>query len=152
MRALVLAPLLALVVAACAPGAQQQPAQGPGGARVIQLELSEFAFKPASITLKAGETVTLKITNKGAVEHELAAGRQAQATEGGFKEDFFKGVQLKLTGLSPISGHEGSGVKVDPGKSGEVTFTVPDKKGSYEIGCFIPGHYVSGMKGTLVVQ
>lgn len=150
MRALILAPILALAAAACAPAGTPPAAQG--GTRVVQINLENFAFKPASVTLKAGERVTLKLVNVTDVEHEFTAGRQAQAATGGFREDFFAGVKLDTVGASSIVGHEGGGVRVDPRKTGEVTFTVPDKKGSYEVGCFVPGHYLSGMKGTLVVQ
>ncbi len=118
----------------------------------MQIELQNFAFTPASVALKAGERVTLKLMNRTDVEHEFTAGRQAQAATGGFKDDFFAGVKLDTVGASPIVGHDGAGVKVDPRSTAEVTFTVPDKKGSYEIGCFVPGHYVSGVKGTLVVE
>lgn len=143
--------LAAILLAACAPSASQ-PATG-GEPSTIQIELKDFAFKPSRITLKAGQSVTLKLVNTDVVEHEFMAGRQANATEGGFAEDLFKDVQLDIKGgKASAHGHSGSGVLVDVGKTAEISFTVPSKKGTYEIGCFVPGHYVAGMKGTLVVQ
>jgi len=38
------------------------------------------------------------------------------------------------------------------GETVEVTFNAPDKAGDYEYVCTFPGHYVSGMKGTLTVK
>lgn len=143
--------LAAILLAACAPSASQ-PATG-GESATIQIELKDFAFKPSRITVKAGQRVTLKLVNSDTIEHELMAGRQANVTEGGFAEDLFKDVQLDIKGGKPSAhGHSGSGVLVDAGKTAELSFTVPSRKGTYEIGCFVPGHYVAGMKGTLVVQ
>lgn len=143
--------LAAILLAACAPSASQPPTAAQPAA--IQIELKDFAFKPSRITLKAGQSVTLKLVNSDVVEHELLAGRQANATDGGYREDLFKDVRLEIKGGKASShGLPGNGVLVEAGKTAEVSFTVPDKKGTYEIGCFVPGHYVAGMKGTLVVQ
>lgn len=38
------------------------------------------------------------------------------------------------------------------GETVEVTFTVPEKPGTYEYICSFPGHFSSGMKGTLTVK
>lgn len=46
----------------------------------------------------------------------------------------------------------GAGIRVDAAKSGSLTFRVPDANGRYEFGCFVPGHYEAGMKGTLVIE
>ncbi|MFQ5524550.1 MAG: plastocyanin/azurin family copper-binding protein, partial [Acidimicrobiia bacterium] len=46
----------------------------------------------------------------------------------------------------------GAMIEVEPG--GEITlrFTIPaDATGTYEMGCFLPGHYDAGMKGTVTV-
>lgn len=41
---------------------------------------------------------------------------------------------------------------VAPGKTGEVTFTAPDRPGTYEFACHVDGHYEKGMKGFVVVK
>lgn len=38
------------------------------------------------------------------------------------------------------------------GETVEVTFTVPKKTGNYTYICSFPGHFMAGMKGTLVVK
>lgn len=42
-------------------------------------------------------------------------------------------------------------VVLKPGEQAVLRFT-PIKKGNYELGCHLPGHYEAGMKGSLVVQ
>jgi plastocyanin len=57
-------------------------------------------------------------------------------------------------GATERGGHSGAfELKVEPhmGRA-ELTFVVPDRKGTYEIGCFLPGHYEAGMKGTITVE
>lgn len=41
---------------------------------------------------------------------------------------------------------------VGGGNQDSVTFTVPEEPGSYTYLCTFPGHYIGGMKGTLVVK
>jgi azurin len=38
------------------------------------------------------------------------------------------------------------------GETVEVIFTVPQSEGAYTFICSFPGHYMAGMKGTLVVK
>jgi azurin len=41
---------------------------------------------------------------------------------------------------------------VKSGESVKVTFTAPTEPGDYTYLCTFPGHYLMGMKGTLVVE
>ena len=50
-------------------------------------------------------------------------------------------------------GHQGAHVTVEPGGVVELTLLVPaDAVGTWEIGCFLEGHYEAGMLGTFNVQ
>ena len=42
-------------------------------------------------------------------------------------------------------------VELEKGKSATVLFT-PAKKGTFEIGCHVEGHYKTGMKATFAVK
>lgn len=53
------------------PGRAGQALPPVAGARTIDLAAGDFAFKPAEITVKAGETVNLQLINQGAVIHDL---------------------------------------------------------------------------------
>lgn len=38
------------------------------------------------------------------------------------------------------------------GETVEITFTVPEETGNYPYICSFPGHFMAGMKGTLIVE
>ena len=146
-RPLVIA-LVAMVVSSCAT----TPAVDPEKGRVIELTLTEFGFSPRTISVDAGERVTLKLRNVGTLEHEFMAGR-APVPGHGYTEDWLR---LAVPGLAqhthPGEQHLGEGVRVSNDWIGWVTLVVPPEKGTYEFGCFIAGHYEAGMKGTLTVR
>jgi amicyanin len=52
-----------------APVAPVVPPQTPTGPQTVNVEISNFAFNPASLTIKAGDTVVW--TNKDSVKHLL---------------------------------------------------------------------------------
>ncbi len=119
----------------------------------IRIEMGDFFFRPASITLKHGEKVTLRLVNTSAVEHDFAIGRRADAAAGRYEEDFFDNVKVASSGRVRVARDGGTlRVFVAPLGTAEITFTVPDVTGSFESACFIAGHYQSGMKGTLLVE
>lgn len=138
-----------LIASACSA-----PASTASGARTIEIEMKEFAFSPPRLTLNAGEKVTLRFRNAGTVEHEFMAGREARPSEG-FAQDVLAGITLDMTGGAGHMdgmGHGGGGMRMNAGQAGTLAFVVPDRKGSYEFGCFVAGHYEGGMKGTLVIE
>ena len=139
--------LVTVAVAACGsdPG---RPAAG----RVIEITMSEFTFSPRSITVRPGETVTLKFTNVGALEHEFMAGRVPVPSRG-YTEDWLKrAVPALANHTHPGEEHVGEGIRVSADWGNRVTLVVPEEKGTYEFGCFIAGHYEAGMKGSIAVR
>lgn len=88
----------------------------------IALEGNEFAFTPATITVKKGQPVELTFKNVGKFPHNFSISDLS--------------VQTKT---------------IQPGQSDVVTFT-PDKTGSFTYTCTVPGHADKGMKGTLIVE
>ena len=116
----------------------------PAPVSVVQIELSEYAFTPAQVTLKAGRPVTLKVVNTGRAVHMLASqylGSQDLEIEGADMEvDAPNGVKY---------------VKLQPGKSAEIKFT-PAQKGTFDFACEVKTggrtHRDPGMKGQLVVN
>lgn len=155
LRILLAAGSAAIIAMACGIGAAPTARGGAAqGGTMVQIGMSNFAFTPASIRLKAGEKVTLQFVNRSPLEHEFMAGRGSEAM-GGYREDFFKGVDVEARGgKAERSGHGGAfELEVAPHMgSGEIAFVVPATKGTYEFGCFVPGHYEAGMKGTLVIE
>jgi magnesium-transporting ATPase (P-type) len=127
------------------------------GVRRFAVEMTDLRFTPAAIALKAGERVAITFTNRGAVPHEFMAGRGAQPGRG-FRTDLFAGTHPEISGAGATSKHgdghdeEAFGVTVPAGATATITFTVPAKTGTWEFGCFLPGHYEAGMKGQLRID
>ena len=140
-----------LVVATAAVACASQPGK-PAAGRMVEITMSEFGFSPRTITVSPGETVTLKFTNVGALEHEFMAGRAPVAGRG-YTEDWLKrAVPALANHTHPGEEHLGEGIRVSADWGNRVTLVVPQEKGTYEFGCFIAGHYEAGMKGSIVVR
>lgn len=132
-----------IVMVLGATGSAQAQAQ-PDPPAVVRIELSEYAFTPTQVTLKAGKPVTLKVVNTGRAVHMMASqylGSQDLEIEGADMEvDAPNGVKY---------------VKLQPGKSAEIKFT-PAQKGTFDFACEVKtggrSHRDRGMKGQLVVN
>ena len=116
------------------PGATLPPDVTPGTAedpRVVRLEANaQLRFVPDTVEVKKGETIRFEITNTAGFPHNFWIGPQAEVE---------KKNTAALKGTPDFS--EGT-------QALEVTF---DGDGPYAFGCFIPGHYEAGMKGTIAL-
>ncbi len=135
-RVLIVLGALAIVLAAC--GGNED---GPGGASAeLTVELTEFAFDPAEVSVPAGEEITVTVNNVGSVEHNwivLARGTRI-AEESEIPDD--------LAGFALVASET-----LDPGSSATVTFTATSGD-AYQIICSLPGHFTAGMEGRLRVE
>ncbi|MBI5876516.1 MAG: cupredoxin domain-containing protein [Chloroflexi bacterium] len=126
-----LALAVALALAACggnyAPpsGGVVAPSGGSSGSREIKVTASDFKFEPNSFALKAGESVKVTMTNRGAVDHNWVV------TDSSGK------VVFKFT--------------VPVGKTGSGEFTLP-AAGTYNLICDVAGHKEAGMSGKITAQ
>jgi len=167
--------ILALAAAACGggstgAGAGEAPIAPEQQQEGLTLVMDEFSFAPDTLTVSAGQEVVLTILNEGKKAHELMIGLPVGGGPG-WQTDLFvrmdpqvvSGEGYELEGFEGMEeGHEeeegdmqmhGAEIEVEAG--GEVTLrlTVPaDAAGEWEMGCFLPRHYESGMRGTLIVQ
>ena len=113
-------------------------------ASVVRIEMSEYAFTPAQVTLKAGKPMTLTVVNVGRATHMFTstylASQDLEVESADIEVDAPKGVKY---------------VKVQPGKSAEIKFT-PMQNGTFEFSCDVKSggrsHRDRGMKGQLVVN
>jgi len=116
----------------------------PDPASVVRIELSEYAFSPAQVTLKAGRAVTLKVVNTGRATHMFASGYL------GSQDLEIEGADIEVDAPKGIKY-----VKLQPGKSAEIKFT-PAQKGTFDFSCDVRTggrtHRDRGMKGQLVVN
>jgi len=131
-RALVvLLALAAAMPAACGGGGTAHAAT-----RVIRMHYSRYL--PASLTVKAGETVTFDVVNTDPIAHEFIIGTAAQ--------------QLAHERGDPNDPHTGPGeASIPGGKTARVRFTFPTA-GTLQYACHRPGHYRYGMLGTITVE
>ena len=168
---------LAVVLLACGGENGQQAAEAESNetasastdttAKAVEVTMKDHAYEPSSITVPAGQKVTLKFKNAGTVEHYFVVGDTIASSKDGFRQNLFSGVSLekskKTGGHSEESEehgeedeHHADEFELPPGGSGAMTFTLPPSKaGTYTFACFETTgnkkHYEMGMKGTLTV-
>jgi len=122
------------------------------GGEAMNLYMGELYFrledgeKNAPITLEAGERHLIRLINEGGATHEIHFGRDADLEERLYKED--------LLGTEGEHGAHGfMAVVLEPGESSTMMFVIPvTKKGEWEIGCFMTGHYEGGQRAQLLVN
>lgn len=118
------------------------------GEAELEVRMGEMYFqvpgreKNAPIRLETGESHLIRFTNEGQVEHEVHFGRNPYQ-EGGL----YEGYNESLFGSSDM------GLHLKPGESAVLHVRISeDKKGEWEIGCFMPGHYEAGQKAPLIIE
>jgi uncharacterized cupredoxin-like copper-binding protein len=96
-------------------------------------------------------------------EHEVEHGHHEGAhnlhseVSNRFEKDFFEGIEVfAQTGdgaeFMKVPGH-GTMVRLKPDSKATITFIVPvDRKGEWQMGCFVPGHYEGNMKGEIIIK
>ena len=128
----------------------------PAGRLVEITGNDQMKFSIMSITAKPGELLHVRLKSVGtlpkiAMAHNfvlLAKGTDATAfttasataAATGYIPAQFKAKVLASTAL------------VGPGETVDVTFKAPAVAGRYVYLCSFPGHFVAGIKGTLVVK
>ncbi|HLY80333.1 MAG TPA: cupredoxin domain-containing protein [Caulobacteraceae bacterium] len=103
---------------------------------VVNIQLSEYKFAPAQLTLEHGQAYVLHLTNTGGKAHDLSA------------KAFFQTVALAPGSAGKVKDGD---VDLDDGESADVALT-PQKPGTYEMHCTHPFHSMLGMKGQIVVR
>lgn len=92
----------------------------------VAVEMADFKFVPANVTVKAGETVRFQLSNTGAFPHDLRIEGQGFAGE------------------AVPNGNVAAGQKT----TWEVTF---QQAGTYQMWCPVGNHRARGMEGALAV-
>jgi uncharacterized cupredoxin-like copper-binding protein len=152
-----LAVLLAAAAVACGEG---EPADlGSSTTDAVDITMTDNAFSREALTMSVGEEVTFRFRNDGSVVHEALIGpADVQAAHAVEMDDAPAGHGDGHDGDRPDAmegmdhgGGEGTVLSLDPGETGEVTYTF-DEPGEVEIGCHEPGHYEDGMRATITVE
>lgn len=131
---------------ASVPTTKEQKEWGIGGdakdaKRTITLSMTDdMRFTPSHFSVKKGETVRLRVVNRGQVMHEVVLGTKASL-------DQHAQLMLKFPGMEhaePYMAH------VAPQKSEDLVWNF-NRTGSFDFACLIAGHYQAGMTGTFTV-
>lgn len=131
-------------------------------AQKVTIVMRDFSYSPAKITLRAGAPAEITLVNRGKVPHEfmiydrprsmgmMMGGEQGH--EWVEKTNYFHMVTVTVAG-GKVNRHQGDFMElmVAAGKSATLRF-IPMKKGTFEFGCLIAGHYEAGQKGVLTVK
>jgi uncharacterized cupredoxin-like copper-binding protein len=115
--------------------------EGKAAQRTITIRMSDnMRFTPSHLEVKQGETVRLVVLNSGKLLHELVIGSKDALNEHAAQMLKFPTMEHD----SPDMAH------VAAGNTREVIWHF-NRAGDFAFACLIPGHYQSGMKGSIRV-
>lgn len=130
------------LIGGCGGGGGGHDAHSSKADRVVNVTMRDIAFDPATVEVKAGETIRFVFHNEGQIRHDAFIGDEAAQAEHE-KEMHEAGADGKGHG-------EGHGVTVDPGDIDTLTHTF-EAGDMLIIGCHQAGHYAAGMKVAVTV-
>lgn len=114
---------------------------GKKATRTVTVDMTDdMRFKPASISVKQGETVRFVVKNSGKIKHEMVLGTPKM-----LKEHYE--MMMKMPNMEHADSNQ---VTVAPGATGEIVWRFT-KAGQVDFACLQPGHYDAGMKGAVSV-
>jgi plastocyanin len=127
MKTFVLASLTALALVGAAEAQTAQP---------VDVQLTNYAFAPSTLNLKAGTTYRLHLVNASTKGHDFTA------------KEFFAASQVAAADQAKIEDGE---VEIPGSQTADITVT-PSHAGTYPLTCSHFMHTMLGMKGNIVVQ
>ena len=133
------------MLAACADDANDvggDPLPVDDGLPVLDVEMTDMAFAPVSIDVKAGETVRLRFRNSGLAVHEAVIGDLA------FQEEHAE--EMAGGSMNHGDSDEPEPLVVAVGETSDLVYTA-GAAGTLIIGCHQPGHWDAGMRADLSI-
>ncbi|MDY0106667.1 MAG: cupredoxin family protein [Giesbergeria sp.] len=110
--------------------------------RTITLRMTDdMRFTPRHIEVQEGETVRLRVENRGQVLHEIVLGTRSTLEQHAEMMARFPGMEHE----EPFMAH------VRAGQRGDIVWQF-NRPGRFDFACLIPGHFQAGMTGTITVQ
>lgn len=128
MPLIALLSLLLIALTACSSGPETTS---------ISVDMADFTFDPANVTVPAGSEVELNLSNSGTLEHEWVIMMFGQEATAPFDDADEAAMYFEA--------------ELQPGSEASFTFTAPEEPGEYQLVCGTPGHLEAGMVGTLTV-
>jgi uncharacterized cupredoxin-like copper-binding protein len=127
------------VFAAGEPGDPKKPF------RVVAITMTDgpgtMSYSPDKIEVRKGEQIKFVLKNTGYLAHEFLL----DSFENNAKH------KIEMEKNPEMEHDDPNGKRLEPKKSAEVLWRFT-KSGTFEFACLIPGHYETGMKGTIVVK
>ena len=143
-----LVPLAAIAHTDAAPATHGASATAAGRAgerahvtRTVTIGMKDsMRFSPAELVVERGQTVRIIARNDGDVLHEIVLGTREEIEHhrAAMRAD------PALAHGAPYMAH------VAPGASQQIIWHF-DRPGTFEFACLLPGHYESGMSGSIDV-
>lgn len=127
--------------------------------QAVTITMRDFSYTPSRITVQAGVPVEFTFFNKGKLPHEFMIYNMPKSMgmmmghEWAEQTNYFRGM-MNVTATGGRVTREGGNffeLRVAAGQTASLRFT-PLRKGTFEFGCMIKGHYEAGQHGTLVVK
>jgi uncharacterized cupredoxin-like copper-binding protein len=106
-----------------------------------ETEDAKMLFSPNRVEVKRGEQVRFVLKNAGKVDHEFMLDSVANNAKH----------KIAMEKNPDMEHDDPNGRRLNPDGSSEIVWRFT-KAGTFEFACLIPGHYESGMKGTVVVK
>ena len=120
-----------------APGSP--PPAGADSPQIVRVEMTEFAFRPAVISVAAGRAVRLRFENRGQLAHQ-------------FQAQYHEALPVRVVDESTLVEAPGATfVRLEPAAAASIEF-YPTRRGRFAFACTIEGHKEAGMRGTLEVK
>jgi len=110
---------------------------GASAQTAITVSMTNYAFTPSTLTLKAGETYRIHFSNDASKGHDFTA------------REFFQSATIAPGDKAKLE--DGEEVELDGGQSTDITLT-PNRAGTYPVTCTHFMHSMLGMTGKIVVQ
>ena len=169
MKKHLILPLLAsaLVLAGCGKkdeaaataSTASAPAAAPAAAAVANIELTandSMKFNQTRFEVSAGQEVKVTMTNLGTMP-KVAMGHNFILLKKGTDLKAFTDAAIMAAATDYIPASLADQIiahtkLLGPKQSDEVTFKAPTEPGEYPFICSFPAHYLSGMKGVIVVK
>ena len=127
--------------AAGEPGDPKKPIARTMEVTMHETEDAKMLFSPNRVEVKRGEQVRFVLKNAGKVDHEFMLDSVANNAKH----------KIAMEKNPDMEHDDPNGRRLNPDGSSEIVWRFT-KAGTFEFACLIPGHYESGMKGTVVVK
>lgn len=110
--------------------------------RSVEIRMTDdMRFTPSHLDVREGETLRLRVVNRGKVMHEIVIGTPEELK-----------AHAELMKKHPDMEHEEPYMAhVSPGRRGDIVWHF-NRPGDFQFACLIPGHFEAGMRGNIRVK